>query len=461
MLSQPAEHKLFRIEANQSISDSGIKINEKYSYQDEMYLCLSSHIKAMKKGTSSLEPFFWIAEDDVVLPSESDLALLLKEKPEDAEVIQCCAISNYAVSRGKEELKKGNLFFEWVNAYKSTAFYGITREAALKFIDKFGDFDFSETEKIYPDFLIYDELKTYTTSYPFAVTDTTFDSDIVHKIREGFISPTLQAIEFQEKGRVLVDLFKLKGKKVYYIQNIGNAGDALINQSTFDYFELIGLDYEVINWYDARNLKEEIIIYGGGGSLVRYYSHCKRALEGIIHCNQMILLPCTVEGHEDFLRSAGSNLTIYCRERISYDYLKKINHKINVFMSEDMALRYESNAFTKANSKKVLKVFREGVEGISRKPCNDISVTLNNADWWRSANCKSVVDSFFNYINEYQEVHTNRLHVAIAASLLDKEVTLYDGSYYKNRAVYEFSLSNNPKIKIEDGYKKSSSTTVC
>ncbi|WP_216639019.1 hypothetical protein, partial [Flammeovirga sp. SJP92] len=115
----------------------------------------------------------------------------------------------------------------------------------------------------------------------------------------------------------------------------------------------------------------------------------------------------------------------------------------------------------KANSKKVLKVFREGVEGIGRKPCNDISVTLNNAGWWRSANCKSVVDSFFNYINEYQAVHTNRLHVAIAASLLDKEVTLYEGNYYKNRAVYEFSLSNNPKIKIENGHQKSNHIDHC
>lgn len=461
MLSQSAEHELHRIEAESKRLSTAIKINSLYSYKEVVYLCLASHIKAMKEGVKSGSPFFWIAEDDVILPSPSDLNLLLKEKPEDAEVIQCCAISNYAVHRGKEELKRGNLFFEWVNGYKSTAFYGVTKEGALKFISKYGSLDFSTVQNVHADYIIYNELNTYTTSYPFAVTNNDFESDITKQIREGFTAPILAAIDFQKKGRVLVDLHKLKGQKVYFILNIGNAGDALINQSTLDYFNHINLEYEIIHRHEAHRLKGQVIIYGGGGSLVSYYSHCSRVLEQILQDNQVILLPCTVEGHEELLKSASSDLTIYCREEVSYNYIKEVNRNIDVFLSEDMAFLYNSNVTTEANSKEVLEVYRGDIEGFDKGVKNDISISLNHSTWWSNSNCEEVVTSFFNYINEYKEIHTNRLHVAIAAALLKKKVTLIEGSYYKNRAVFEFSLSNHPKIKMTNGYKKSNSTNNC
>lgn len=44
------------------------------------------------------------------------------------------------------------------------------------------------------------------------------------------------------------------------------------------------------------------------------------------------------------------------------------------------------------------------------------------------------------YLDTFDEVRTNRLHLAIGAAVLGKRVTLYPGSYFKNRAVWEFSL---------------------
>jgi len=40
----------------------------------------------------------------------------------------------------------------------------------------------------------------------------------------------------------------------------------------------------------------------------------------------------------------------------------------------------------------------------------------------------------------FDEVRTNRLHDAICAGLLGKRVKMYPNSYFKNRAVYEFSM---------------------
>ncbi len=57
-----------------------------------------------------------------------------------------------------------------------------------------------------------------------------------------------------------------------------------------------------------------------------------------------------------------------------------------------------------------------------------------------------------NFLEEYKVVNTDRLHVAILASLLGKEVNFYPNSYYKNEAVYNYSLFNRyPKNMLYYG----------
>ena len=55
--------------------------------------------------------------------------------------------------------------------------------------------------------------------------------------------------------------------------------------------------------------------------------------------------------------------------------------------------------------------------------------------------------AFIAFIDRYDEVRTNRLHVGIGAALLGKEVKFYPNSYYKNKAVYDFSLKDFPNIR--------------
>ena len=46
----------------------------------------------------------------------------------------------------------------------------------------------------------------------------------------------------------------------------------------------------------------------------------------------------------------------------------------------------------------------------------------------------------------FEEIRTDRLHAALAATLLGKNVTLFDNNYFKCRAVYEASLRQFPNI---------------
>jgi len=73
----------------------------------------------------------------------------------------------------------------------------------------------------------------------------------------------------------------------------------------------------------------------------------------------------------------------------------------------------------------------------------DISTSWNGDLWQNKQLAKYATLSLASYLSGYEEVATDRLHVAILASLLGKKVIFYPNDYYKNRAVFENSLSNN------------------
>ena len=66
-----------------------------------------------------------------------------------------------------------------------------------------------------------------------------------------------------------------------------------------------------------------------------------------------------------------------------------------------------------------------------------------NGDYWDNEFlARNSTRCMINFLEEYKVVNTDRLHVAILASLLGKEVNFYPNSYTKNEAVYNYSLFN-------------------
>lgn len=59
------------------------------------------------------------------------------------------------------------------------------------------------------------------------------------------------------------------------------------------------------------------------------------------------------------------------------------------------------------------------------------------------------VAGLVNEVAKASYVYTDRLHVMILASILEKPVTGFDVTYYKNRGVYEYSLSNSPNVDFQ------------
>ncbi len=289
----------------------------------------------------------------------------------------------------------------------------------------------------------------------------------------------------------------LQGEPVYYYPNPGNAGDSLIACATFQAFNDLGLPYQLC---DPRNFNpaDKILFFGGGGSLVAHYNQTAEII-GKLHAKlkKLIILPQTINGHEDLFKTFGNNVDVFCRDKISYDHVKNISLKSNIMLADDLAfslkveellspnsgcllkalflefgyMRKNNHQFAKRPTFKELKFFlikekklfklrtgktlncfRTDLEKTEVElPDNniDLSMLLSHKKVIKPSNAFWVANQFLRFINFFPEIKTNRLHVAIGAALLNKEVYLYKNNYYKNEAVYRYSMERRfPKVKF-------------
>ena len=270
-------------------------------------------------------------------------------------------------------------------------------------------------------------------------------------------------------------LAKYQGKKIKYVPNQGNAGDSFIALATLQVFDELELDYEICK--PTEVFEDQIILYGGGGSLIRKYNRCRNFLLYNQEKNDIVILPHSFNDIDPLLAILSEKVILIARENISYDYIKsKSKHPDNCLLSGDMAFyiknidRYkntscigECNAFRfndeLSDSDRHIEV-PEGNKDISVDFHRHIFMNCHLSDDINTQvkkNLSIATDNIFSYLSKFQVVNTNRLHVGIAAALLGKTVNLYRGSYHKIAGVYEFSIAgkfdnvvfynNNPLVK--------------
>ncbi|WP_374166794.1 polysaccharide pyruvyl transferase family protein [Arcticibacter sp. MXS-1] len=278
-------------------------------------------------------------------------------------------------------------------------------------------------------------------------------------------------------------LTKFKGKKIFFKPNPGNGGDAIIAYGTIKVFKKLGLDYEIVG--KNSDLKGKDVFYGGGGNLIGEYTNCAQFLSEQSGCRTLTILPHTVSGHSDVLKTLRENVTVICREIKSFEYVKSFGNIGNVLLMDDMALSLEAKDFlfrktfinrliyvTKPkdmlwalyhrkatigyflenrNKNETLNAFRVDVEK------TDIAIPKDNLDLSALFNYDSSMSNetlvkrtallIGGFLNQFEVVNTNRLHICITSAILGKKVNFYSNSYWKNESIYEFSLKERfPRI---------------
>lgn len=269
-------------------------------------------------------------------------------------------------------------------------------------------------------------------------------------------------------------LSTLPKEVIYYKPNPGNGGDAIIAYSTYQLFKILNINYKVVS--ESDDLANKIVLYAGGGNLVKEYDHCaifvKKYHDKV---KKLIILPHTINGHERLLRDLGENVVIICREKVSFEYVSKIVDGPKVLLMHDLAINLNANRILKENAKLPLyvnynKVFlKQKLKNLKRgnignffstklncyridveqtniqipKDNIDLSIAIN-FDPTMSSEVKvsQTTKALFNLLNKYEEINTNRLHICFAGALLGKKVNFSDNSYGKNRSIYHHTIQH-------------------
>ena len=143
---------------------------------------------------------------------------------------------------------------------------------------------------------------------------------------------------------------------------------------------------------------------------------------------------------------------LFCREQRSLDYLEKIHlpSHVKLYLSQDLALYNEAKDLWKYlkpfDQAYELLCFRNDKESILSKEYKKKIISAFDNPIIKDISTEGRLSDFISYVYYADEIHTDRLHVAILGYIFEKDVTLYDNVYYKNRGVWEYSLKK--KIKF-------------
>lgn len=273
---------------------------------------------------------------------------------------------------------------------------------------------------------------------------------------------------------------------IKYFPNTGNAGDSLINVGFYHLADLISLKYDVVSKSDLNKIGcNDVVIIGGGGAIVPEWSSTTEFIENIVgSCKKIIILPQSIRGANTLLLKLRKQDIVFCREKLSYKncIIDEMTCK-NIYLDNDMAfhvnvdklmhqkgepdgysiknlIRHVFHFYHKVLRSKIsnkINAFRCDKESnknikIPRRKINDFS----SISRFGSGNqLRSIYSArkFMELIELYEVVYTDRLHVVIGASLLNKKIYALPNSYYKVQAVIEQSLKNNKNVIVLQDFK--------
>jgi exopolysaccharide biosynthesis predicted pyruvyltransferase EpsI len=237
-------------------------------------------------------------------------------------------------------------------------------------------------------------------------------------------------------------LSKYRNSQVDFYRFPGNYGDSLIWHGSRILLRELNISE---NYVEIDSPKVNTVLFiDGGGNFVDYYSDVRNFLiKNKYAYKEVVILPHTVFGDTqiDVLKTVSAEVTVFCRERVSYEFVSKSFPRGSIYLWHDCAFY---NTFPQSDfGAGVLHAFRTDKERVVEDtPDSNIDVSCNGY-------ATKPLGELIQQLQQYAEICTDRLHVAICAALLRKKVYLFANSYYKNEAVYEYSLKKFPDVSFQ------------
>ncbi len=220
--------------------------------------------------------------------------------------------------------------------------------------------------------------------------------------------------------------------------------------------------------------KSTILIHGGGflGSLWINEEEMFRKVLKTFTDNKIIVFPQTVyfsedeEGRRIFEESkkiykSHKDLYICCREKYSFDFMKKNMPDVNVLLIPDMVLYLDrlNDVFDRNNvlfcvrkDKEKVNYDFESLKDMLENKYNfniDYTDTVIKNNIYTLKNRNNEVNKKINQFRKYKLVITDRLHGMVLAFLSNTPCLVFQNKSYKVKGVYEW-INNANYIELSD-----------
>lgn len=228
----------------------------------------------------------------------------------------------------------------------------------------------------------------------------------------------------------------------------GNAGDGLLRMATRQLLDARDIQHTAL--YSPQHLRNnDTLIVAGHGNFCYFWKDGVELLRAQPErrYRRVIFAPTTVYSPPvtHWLAVAPRYVTFFCREPVSYSIVKAtVNRETGptVLCDHDTALYATLPEELKAvePAEDLLCAFRTGNDQTVFPECQpnrDISIETADPDY-----CKHWLEAIANA----RRIATNRLQVAIGAVLLNREVDFFPNAYFKNRAIYDYSLRHYNRV---------------
>ena len=241
-------------------------------------------------------------------------------------------------------------------------------------------------------------------------------------------------------------LARYAGSHVHVLPNRGNCGDGLIYLGFRQLCAEFSISFTEI-LYPRPATGQTLFVLGCGNLCEAYHFMAAETAAYLASFQRIYLLPCTIDpacaAVADLLAQLPAGTTIFCRERASLERVRPlVESRCALYLDEDLAFALDYTPWKKDGAGTLL-AFRGDRESLGRpvpEGNRDISAEGGTDDG----------ELLLRVVAEYRTVHTDRAHIGIGAAMLDKEVHLYPNSYFKNRALYEYSLASRGNVSFHE-----------
>lgn len=266
--------------------------------------------------------------------------------------------------------------------------------------------------------------------------------------------------EIRENSALVACVQHFKENNAVFFPGYGNLGDGLIALGTLDFFK----DMEwapscIYGHHKEAFLGHSHVVLGGGGGWVKglWFHYSEQAVAFLQGGGQLLILPTSFAGLGAELVPYAEQVTIFCRERQSYEELLRLGMpESRIFLCPDMAFYTKEEHFSGLEEEgqyPVLQILRRDEEGIRKnhpRDSVDLPLLFNDVQWAEEAQCLGPLRAVAGLINQFECVETDRLHMAVLAALIGRTVRLEPSSYFKIKAIFDYTLHRFPKVSFHD-----------